>query len=166
MGQGQGTYVSFRVLSVLPCDQPERQSLLFDRFPFFLLPITRSGRLAEIRWSIWIFCVSFSRMDSWLCINPLIIWSNLNFLNDSQRIILPTQSCLVYALIHCIRLLFDRSFRLYHHIIYICYFVTYYFFHSLEFFTSTLPDAFSLEFEWQQVSLSLQDSCQYSGRSQ
>ena len=36
----------------------------------------------------------------------------------------------------------------------------------LEFFTSVLADGFSLEFEWQQVSSSLQDSFQYSGRSQ
>ena len=36
----------------------------------------------------------------------------------------------------------------------------------LEFFTSVLADGFSLEFEWQQVSSSLQDSSQYSGRLQ
>ena len=35
-----------------------------------------------------------------------------------------------------------------------------------EFFTSLLADSFSREFEWQQVSSSLQDSSQYSGRSQ
>ena len=34
-----------------------------------------------------------------------------------------------------------------------------------EFFTPTLTDCFSLESEWQQVSSSLQDSSQYSGRS-
>ena len=38
--------------------------------------------------------------------------------------------------------------------------------YSLEFFTSALADGFSLEYEWQQVSSSLQDSSQYSGRSQ
>ena len=36
----------------------------------------------------------------------------------------------------------------------------------LEFFTSALADGFSLESEWQQVSSSLQDFSQYSGRSQ
>ena len=36
----------------------------------------------------------------------------------------------------------------------------------LEFFTLVLADGFSLEFEWQQVSSSPQDSSQYSGRSQ
>ena len=38
--------------------------------------------------------------------------------------------------------------------------------HSLELFTSALADGFSLESEWQQVSSNLQDSSQYSGRSQ
>ena len=41
------------------------------------------------------------------------------------------------------------------------YHVTYW-----EFFTSALADDLSLEFEWQQISSSLQDSSQYSGRSQ
>ena len=36
----------------------------------------------------------------------------------------------------------------------------------LEFFISVLADGFSLEFGWQRVSSSLQDSSQYSGRSQ
>ena len=34
------------------------------------------------------------------------------------------------------------------------------------FHISVLADGFSLEFEWQQVSSSLQDSSEYSGRSQ
>ena len=38
--------------------------------------------------------------------------------------------------------------------------------HLLELFTSALADGFSQESEWQQVSSSLQDSSQYSGRSQ
>ena len=38
-------------------------------------------------------------------------------------------------------------------------------FTPLEFLTSVLADGFSLEFEWQQVSSSLQNSSQYSGRS-
>ena len=37
--------------------------------------------------------------------------------------------------------------------------------HSLELFTSALADGSSLESEWQQISSSLQDSSQYSGRS-
>ena len=39
-------------------------------------------------------------------------------------------------------------------------------FTPLEFFTSVLADGFSLGFDWQQVSTSLQDSSQDSGRSQ
>ena len=35
-----------------------------------------------------------------------------------------------------------------------------------EFLTSALADGCSLKFEWQQVTSSLQDSFQYSGRSQ
>ena len=38
--------------------------------------------------------------------------------------------------------------------------------YSLEFFSSALADSLSVEFEWQQVSSSLQDSSQYSGRFQ
>ena len=44
-------------------------------------------------------------------------------------------------------------------------FFYYYYFTHLEFFTSALADGISLEFEWQQVSSSLQDSSQYSGRA-
>ena len=39
------------------------------------------------------------------------------------------------------------------------------YYYPYEFFTSVLTDGFSLEFEWQQVSTSLQDSSQDSGRS-
>ena len=49
--QGWGTYLSFHILSVLFCDQPEQQSRQFCRFSFFLLIIIRSGLLVEIRWS-------------------------------------------------------------------------------------------------------------------
>ena len=38
--------------------------------------------------------------------------------------------------------------------------------YSLEFFSSALANGFSLESVWQQLSSSLQDSSQYSGRSQ
>ena len=66
-----------------------------------LLTIARSSRLAEIRWSVCIskpqrkLCVSFSRTDSELRIYHLFIWSNFNFLHNSQWITLLTQSCLV-----------------------------------------------------------------------
>ena len=38
--------------------------------------------------------------------------------------------------------------------------------YSVEFFTSALTDGLSQEIEWHQVSSSLQDSSQYSGRLQ
>ena len=66
-----------------------------------LLIITRSGLLAEIRWSV---CMSkshrsvyvlFSRTGAGLCIYHLFVWSNLNLLHISQWITLPTQLCLV-----------------------------------------------------------------------
>ena len=68
---------------------------------FFLSIIIRSGRLAEIKWSVYIsksqrnLRVLFSRTDSGLCIYHLFVWSNWNFLHNSQWITFPTQSCLV-----------------------------------------------------------------------
>ena len=93
-------------------------NLLFTFFPFysmvsrdskvhnfasslFLLIVIRSDRLAKIKWSDCIskshrgLCVSFSRTDVGLFINHLFVWSNFNFLYNSQWITLPSQSCLV-----------------------------------------------------------------------
>ena len=64
---------------------------------FFFL----SGRLAEIRRSVWILksqrssYVSFFWKYSGLCIYRLFVWSNLNFLHSSQWVTLPTQPILV-----------------------------------------------------------------------
>ena len=91
-----------------------------------LLTITRSGRLAEIRWSVGIskshciLYVSFSWTDSWVV-----------YISFVRMVIF-------------ILLLFTLW----------------------KFFTSELADCLSLEFQWQQVSTSLQDSSQYSSRSQ
>ena len=66
----------------------------------FLLIMIRSGRLAEIRWSIFMLkyhrslCDSFPRTDAWLCINRLFVHANLNSLHNSLWITLPTQLCL------------------------------------------------------------------------
>ena len=68
---------------------------------FLLLTITRSGRLAEITWSVCIsksqssLWVSLSRTDSELCIDLLLVRSSLIFLHNSQWITYPTHSCLV-----------------------------------------------------------------------
>ena len=93
--QGLRTYLSFRFLLVLPRGQPEQQSPLFSRFSF-LLTITKSGRLAEIRWSVCILksqrilCISFFKKDS-----GFFVRSNLKFLHNSQWFAIPTQLYLV-----------------------------------------------------------------------
>ena len=123
---------------------------------FFLLINIRSGRVAEIRWSVCILkshrslCELFSRTGAGLCIYHLLVWSNLNFLHISPWITLPTQSCLaLYSL--CTNLL---------HLLVppccccCCYILLF------DLFPSVLADGFSQEFEWQQVSSSLQDSSQ------
>ena len=109
------------------------QSALFSRFSlffffFFLLTITTSGHLAKSRWCIYssksqkILSVSFSRTDSRFYIYYLFVWSNLNFLHNSQWITFPAHSWLVlYSF--CANLFCNWSFRLYHYKIYICYFV-------------------------------------------
>ena len=67
----------------------------------FLLIVIRSSHLAKISWSICIsksqscLCVSFSRTDSGLCMYHFFVWSNWNFLHNSQWITLPTLSYLV-----------------------------------------------------------------------
>ena len=110
--QAQGTYLSFHIISILFCVQPGEQSRQLCRFSFFffLLIIIRSGVLAEIRWSVCIskshrsLCMSFSRTGARFCIYHLLAWSNFNFLNVSQGITLPTQSCLaLYSF--CVNLL-------------------------------------------------------------
>ena len=45
------------------------------------------------------------------------------------------------------------------------YYYCYNYFTLLKVFMPTLADGFSLEFEWQQVSSSFQDSSQYSSQS-
>ena len=78
-----------------PCDFWLFPKIRGCRFSFFVLVfITGSGCLAEIWWSICI-SKSQSRSDSGLCIYYLFIWSNFNFLHNSQWITFPTQSCLV-----------------------------------------------------------------------
>ena len=67
----------------------------------FLLIIIKSGRLAEIRRPVCMskskgsFCFSFSKRDACLCLYHSFVWSNWNFLHNSQWITLPIQSCLI-----------------------------------------------------------------------
>ena len=82
--------------------------------------------LAENKWSVcmlkshWSLYVSFSRNDDGLCIYHLFLWSNFNFLDYSQWITLPTQSCLVLysfraILLHSLIMWLSVSFLLPHH---------------------------------------------------
>ena len=107
-----------------------RQFLFFF---FFLLSLG----LTESKWSVCILksqrtlCISFSRTDSGLCIYHLFVWSNLNFLHNSQWITFPTQSCLVLysfcaSLLHSLIMWLIVSSH--HHITYNCYFVASYLF--------------------------------------
>ena len=131
-------YLSFRSLSVnyiLWSAGTAKSSIM--QVLFFLLIIIKSGRLAEIRWSVFIsesqrsLYVSFCRTEARLCIYHLFVWSNLNFLYNSQWITLSIQSSLVlysfYAnLLHLFIMCW--SFRLYHCKTYICCFVASYLF--------------------------------------
>ena len=86
---------SFTLWSAGTAKSTIRQVLFFFFFFFFLFTITRSGRLAKIKWSDRIsksqriLCISFSRTDSGLCIYHLIIRLNFNFLHISQLITFP-----------------------------------------------------------------------------
>ena len=98
--QGQSTNISFCFLLILPYVCWDGQ-VHYSTGPLFLLTITRSGRLAEIRGSVCIskslriLYVSFSSVDSGFFIYYLFIWSNLNFLNNSLWITFLNQSIVV-----------------------------------------------------------------------
>ena len=115
-------------------------------------------------------CVSFSRTGAVLCINNLLVWSNLNFLHISQWITLPTQSCLVlYSVfdnfLHSLIMwLIVSSLSLHSLHLLFCYVFLLLFTH-LECSTSVLADSFQLEFDRKQIP-SLQCSSHYSHRSQ
>ena len=95
------TYLTFHLPLVLLSGQPEQQSSQFGSFSCFFLTVTSSGRLSKIRWFVCILksqrilCVSFSWTDSGLCIYHWFVWSNLNFLHNSQWITFPAWSSLV-----------------------------------------------------------------------
>ena len=109
-----GRYLSFfsHSFSFILWSAGTAKSTIFQVL-FFLLVITRSGLLAEIRWSICMskshrsLCGLFSRIDAGLCIYHLFVWSNLNSLHISQWITLPTQSCLVLYSFCALLLLFN-----------------------------------------------------------
>ena len=61
---------------------------------FFLLTITSSVRLPRLK-SQKTLCISFSWKNSGLCKYHSFVWSNINFLQNSQLTPLLTQLCLV-----------------------------------------------------------------------
>ena len=77
-------FTFFQFYSVISRESKVHNSSGSLFFLFFLLIITRSGRLAEIRSSVCIskyqmsLCVSFSKTDFGLCIYHLFVWSNLH----------------------------------------------------------------------------------------
>ena len=91
-------FIFFQFYSVVSWDNKVDN---FANSLFLLLIVIKSGLLAEIRRSMCIskshrsLYVSFSRTGARLCIYHLFAWSNLNFLQISQWITLPTQWCLV-----------------------------------------------------------------------
>ena len=134
-------YLSFFSLSfrfILWSAGTAKSTILQILFFCFLLIIMRSGLLAGIRWSVCMLkshrslCESFSRTGAGLCIYHLFGWSNLNFLQISQWITLPTQLCLT---------LYSFCANLLHWLI---KWLIVYYFTSCEFFSS----AWAHDFHW------------------
>ena len=96
-------FFSLALADGFPLEFKRQQSPQVSRtlYRTLYLIIIRSGCLAEIWWSVCVSkpkrnsCVSFSRTDYGLCLHHLFVWSNFNFLHNSQWITLPTYSCLV-----------------------------------------------------------------------
>ena len=99
-----------------------RQALFF----FFLLTISKSGRLAEISWSVWEFWASHFLGQILGCAYTIRSYNQISvsctILSGSSCPSSHVLSHVLFTLIYSIRLLYDWSFRLYHHVIYICYF--------------------------------------------
>ena len=114
----------------------------------FLLIIIRSGRLTEIKRCVWMWksqslCVSHSSGQMLGCAYTICSYGQVQISCTFPSGSL-CQIPMSWQYILCVLLLFTL----------------------LEFFTSVLADGLSLEFEWEQVSSSFQNSSQYSGRSQ
>ena len=139
-----GTYLSF----CFQCYrvQPERQSQLFGRFIFFTIVIYTV---------IWLLS-SFSHQHLLMVFH----WSLIDLKSPRiSRTLLSMLANLNYAVwMVSTRLLISKSSSFYINPVPRAQSSIIIIIHSLEFFTSSLADGFSLESEWQQVSSSLQDS--------
>ena len=139
------TYLSVRFLSILLYGLSEWQNILLWRISFFFfnflfiyfLTINRSDCLDKISWSVFIsktreFCVSHSPW--WILVFRYIIyswgqiWISCTIPRWSSSPLNYISSWALFALICSIRLSCDWSFRLYHHIAYMFYFVASYLF--------------------------------------
>ena len=140
-----------------------------------LVIFIRCGCLGEVKWSISMSkserfrCVLFSRTNSGLPIQYLFELSNFNFLSISQWITLFLYSfcaSLQHLLIKWLIVSSLSPHNLHPSFCSVISILTLILFIPLEFFTSALADGLSPEFDWQQISSSLQGSSQYSERSQ
>ena len=102
---------------------------------YFWLIIIRSDRLVEIRWSDFILpprgdraCHSPSHILGCAYTNCSNSQTSISCIISSGSPCPPSHASAytLFVLIDCIRLLCDLSFRLYHHIAYICYFAASY----------------------------------------
>ena len=111
---GQGVYPSFHFLSILFYGQPGQLSPQFCKFFFFF--IIRSGRLGEIKW--WV-CVTHSPGQILSCAYTICTYVHISCTipSGSTFPLSRAKSYTLSVLMCCTRLL---SFRLYHHITYIC----------------------------------------------
>ena len=139
--------LSFRVLSILLSGQQERQSSRYRSFSFFFFFFFFFCWL-----SLGLFCLSeivysicISKSQRRLCISLFCRGSGpclYNLFLLSNFVFLHNSQWITLLLL--LLLLFT----------------------PLGFFTTALADGFPLEFEWQHISSSLQDSSQYYGCSQ
>ena len=152
--------LSFRFYSVVRRDGKVDNFANSLFFFFLLLIFIRSGLLAGIRWSVCMLksrrslCVSFSLTSAGLCIYHLFVRLNWNFLHISQWITLPTLYSFCANFLHSLIMWLIVS-SLSPHSLHLLLLLLLLF---GEFFPPALRDGFSLEFEWQQASSSLQDS--------
>ena len=101
------------------------------------ITIAKSDRLARISWSVFTtnskrtLCFSFFRTESVLSIYICVLRFTIlgTFLNSSPSSSSRVESYSLFAMICCIRLLSDWSFRLYHRITYLFYLLHPLYFH-------------------------------------
>ena len=126
---GPGIYLSFRFLSILPCGQPGWPNQLLDKFSFFSVNITWSGRLAQMTWSICISKSQRSHSSGQIlgCAHTIRLYDQIlpscTITSGSPCPPVFVSSFSLFVLAYYIHLLCNWSFHLYHCLISICYFL-------------------------------------------